>query len=193
MSVDPTSKQPVRISIGYGFWVDDWAEPFIQRLHKSKREYIDFSGAGTGRMSSRMAQNFVEYLKNAIVSGTTGVAGHKEGYEKRRGKHTVGILTGEMYNSITAFRTNLGGEKKHRGWIVSIKEKDISQRGFPTWYKLSWLEWGTSFQKERPIIAKTFERYVGEGWVKKVVEDMLTRGMGKTAMQRAKYGGASDE
>ena len=181
MSLNPTKKEPYRLSVGYGFWVDDWANDFITRLNVAKREYVDISDMGTARMSKRMAENFLIYLKNAIVSGTIPLAAHNDSYSYRYGAGNIGYLTGEMYNSLSAFRTNIGGEKKHRGWIVGIKEKETSERGFPTWYKLSWLEYGTKNQPERPIVARCFEAYVGEGRVKMTVEKMLERGRVNTA------------
>jgi hypothetical protein len=177
-------KAPVRITIGYGFWVDDWSEPYVKRIEKSRREYIDISDIGTGRMSKNMAENFVIYLKSLIVSGGISVAGHKESYKGGR----IGYATGEMYNSIEAFRTNLSGEKKHKGWLVGIKEKVASSREYPLWYRLSFLEYGTIHQEERPIVARAFEMFVGSGKIKEHVEKMLARGLGKTAERRATGG-----
>ena len=107
-----------------------------------------------------------------------------------------------MLENIQAFRTNLAGERKHKGYVVSIKEKKMTTRTtynystgaeeeetFPLWYKLSWLEYGTKHQPERPIVARGFEMFVAQGWVKRVVEDMITRGIGMTELKRQSYGG----
>ena len=171
MSFDPTRKEPYRVSIGYGFWMDDWTSDFIRRLEVSKREYVDISDAGTARMSKRMAENFCIYLKNAVVTGSIYVEGRKvdTGFP-------IGVRTGEMLEGIEAFRTNLGGEKKHRGWIVSIKEKTPSSREYPLWFRLSFLEFGTKHQPARPIFAKAFEAYVGEGRINLTIQKMLKRG-----------------
>lgn len=185
--LDPTSKQPVRLSIAYNLWVDDWAEPFIHRLQVAKQEYVDISDMGTARMSKRMAENFLAFLKNAIVSGTIPLQPHEQSYDKRGGTALVGYATGDMYNSLSAFRTNIGGEKKHRGWLVGIKEKEMSIRGFPEWYKLSWLEFGTKYQKPRPIVARAFEAYVGTEQIRRTVEQMISRGFAKTEAQAASY------
>ena len=186
-------KSPVRLTIGYNFWSDDWQTPLVKRFEKARHEYIDISDIGTGRMSKLMAEKFVVFLKNAISSGSIPVEGVSESWGKRKHGSTVGIHTGEMLDSITAFRTNLAGEKKHKGWVVSIKESVKSSREFPMWYKLSWLEYGTVNQPERPLIARAFEQFVGQGWVKQIVEDMILRGTGMTEARRTAYNGTGEE
>lgn len=193
-----TDKSPVRLTIGYNLWGDEWEAPLVKRFEKARYEYIDIcdtssNGTGTGRMSKRMAEKFVVFLKNAIASGSIPVDGVSESWGKKKHGSTVGIDTGEMLDSITAFRTNLSGEKKHKGWVVSIKENVKSSREFPMWYKLSWLEYGTVNQPERPLIARAFEQFVGQGWVKQIVEDMILRGVGMTEARRAGYNGTGEE
>jgi hypothetical protein len=180
------TKAPVRLTIGYGLWSDDWSDDLTHRFHKTREEYIDISDVGSGRMSKRMAQNFVVFLKNAIATGSISVE------PKKHGGGRVGIKTQEMFEGITAFRSNLAGEKKHRGWLVSIKEKTSSSREYPLWYRLSWLEYGTINQPVRPIVAKAFSEYVAQDWVKKVVEDMVFRGVGMTALKRVAYARGGD-
>lgn len=196
---NPT-KSPVRLTIAYGLWSDDWSKEVIQRFEKAKHEYIDISDLGTGRMSKRMAENFVIFLKNAIVAQIIPVPGLHSTTVDMKGNSVVGVETSQMLDSITAFRSNLAGEKKHRGYLVGIKEKVMTTRSFlkssgetssytyPTWYKLSWLEFGTKYQVSRPIIARGFELFVGQGWVKKVVEDMISRGVGMTAAKSGSRG-----
>jgi hypothetical protein len=188
MSLNPTKKEPYRLSVGYGFWVDDWANDFITRLNIAKREYVDISDMGTARMSKNMAENFLVYLKNALASGTIPLADRKDTYKYAYHKK-MGWQTGEMYSGLSAFRTNIGGEKKHRGWIVGIKEKEISSREYPLWFRLSWFEYGTKHQEARPIVARAFEAYVGEGRVKMTVEKMLARGATNTKARSNFYSG----
>lgn len=191
--MEKPDKSPVRISIAYNFWVDDWMPTFIRRLESARHEYVDISDMGTSRMSKRMAFKFLEFLRNGIVSGSIPVEDLSASYAEKKGNRRVGIQTMEMLEGLTAYRTNLGGEKKHKGWLVGIKDKTPSSREYPLYFRLSWLEFGTVEQDDRPIVATAFRQFVGAGLVEETVRKMLARGAYQTEEKRKMYGGGSTE
>lgn len=190
-------KQPVRVTMAYNFW-PDFERDLYDRIYEERNRYIDISDLGTARLSKSLAQDFVVYLKNALASGSLPVAPKEKSSAKYRDGR-VGFRTGEMYENIEAYRTNLGGEKKHHGWVVGIKDKIMTSdrgmgddiygddRNFPLYFKLSWLEFGTVDQVDRPIIARGLEQYLQGGYVKNMVERMIAMGAVRTEAQRAKY------
>jgi len=146
--------EPIRLTVGYNAWND--ADKSYYRFKAIKNGYIDISDEGTARFSKRMAEEFQKYLIGAISSGE--LMGINTDTNKPHG-----ILTGEMIDNISVFRTTVGGSKKRHGWVVSIKEDiDSEHKDMPVWYKLSWLEFGTVKQKPRFPIRKAFNHFLVE-------------------------------
>ena len=189
-------KEPVRVTMAYNFW-PDFERDLYDRIYEERDRYIDISDLGTARLSKNLAQSFVRFLKNALASGSLPVEPKDKRSAANARDSRVGIKTGEMYDNIEAYRTNLGGEKKHHGWVVGIKDKIISEeegedRQFPVWYKLSWLEFGTTAKDgtatpPRPVIARGLEQFLQGGYVTNMVEKMIAMGAARTERQRGKY------
>ena len=174
--------KPINVVMAYNVWLD-WDQQFYKQIGEVRDyyyRYTDHPDAPPGiRMSKRMAEAFADFLRNSIASGTAPVAPLTPRTVHLKGHSTVGIESTEMYESIEVFRTDLGGGTKRTGYVVGVKERGYgSSRGYPTYYRLSWLEFGTEKQVPRPIVASAYRQFLEGDNVNKLVQGILSRGLG---------------
>ena len=112
------------------------------------------------RMSEGIAKLCAAYVRAGFFSGkyTNSVPKLSDAWLEYKQKHgmlmDVGMANGNMAAKITYFRTNIGDEKNHTGFIVGIKDQTKtgkSSRGGKLTLqtkddaaKLGWLEYGTN-------------------------------------------------
>jgi hypothetical protein len=176
--------KPVNVVHAYNAW-NDWAQDMYVQIDKIRNFYYRFTDHSSSsfpglRMSKQMAEAFADHLKNALVTDSLPVAPLTAKTIKLKKRNRVGIETTEMYEGIEVYRTDMGGGKHRTGWVVGVKASTSSYRDYPLSYRLSWLEFGTKRQEQRPVVAEAYRQFLHGDNVNHIVNTLLQRGLGMT-------------
>lgn len=132
---------------------------FTAFTNKLKNGFIYATDEGGLRLSEGIAKLCAAYVRSAILSGkydsqlpplSKRWAEYKDDYGLN--PH-IGVATADMAASITHFRTNIGEEKNHTGFVVGIRDQTktgksskggkLALSAVSNAAKLAWLEGGT--------------------------------------------------
>lgn len=142
----------------------------MTRVEKIRNYYVDISDEGNKRFSKRCAVDFLEYLKDAMVTGkyVSKVPALSKHYVKWKNYKVGGgqmmMYTTDLYTNMEVFRSRTGGDANRRGHVVGVKNK-FEQA------KLSAFEYGTGpkggswkagSQPPRPIFGMALDDFLNE-------------------------------
>jgi len=134
----------------------------LQRYSSKLRHYyVDISDSGKARLSSRAAQSFLIYVRNAFITGKYAgkVAELKSSYLEKKKGSVPGVASGAMVDAFEVFRSRAGGDPTRRGHVVGIK----AQGNHPLQLRLEGFTYGVKpYQAERPIFIYAFQDFISQ-------------------------------
>lgn len=132
---------------------------FTTFTNKLKNGFIYATESGGLRLSEGVAKLCAAYVRAAILSGkydstVPRLSKRWADYKAANGLSPhIGVATAEMASTITHFRTNIGEEKNHTGFVVGIRDQTKTGKSakggkltlstISNSAKLAWLESGT--------------------------------------------------
>lgn len=149
------------------FYFSIKTDQLMQRVEKIRNYYVDISDEGNKRLSRRCAIDFLEYLKDAMITGkyASSVPALSESYVKWKNFKVGGgqmmMYTTDLYTNMEVFRSRVGGDAKRRGHVVGVKDSFEQD-------KLEAFEYGTrkkgkgGAQPPRPIFSMALDDFLNE-------------------------------
>ena len=152
------------------FYFNVKTDQLMQRVEKIRNYYVDISDQGNKRLSKRCAIDFLEYLKDAMITGkyASSVPALSESYVKWKNFKVGGgpmmMYTTDLYTNMEVFRSRTGGDANRRGHVVGVKDSFEQD-------KLEAFEYGTGpkggswragAQPPRPIFSMALDDFLNE-------------------------------